>query len=193
MVFSALVKQEDGNQEHIIIELQKARWYVDILRFRRYLTTQYADPGNIHFENYRDTAMPVFSVIFLGHCLENTKVPVIKVDRTYIDAATGEEISSNEEFIEGLASNSMVIQIPALKGHKRNLLEKVLSVFRPSRGANRLIDVSEEDYPEEYGEVIGRLLRGGAEKKDQQLEKAVKILAKSMGISIEEVRKTLSE
>jgi hypothetical protein len=249
--FSALVKLEDGSEQQIIIELQKAKWYVDILRFRRYLGTQYADPKNIYFKNDRNTAMPIFSIYFLGHCLKHVKVPVIKVDRTYIDAATGEELSAKEEFIEGLTHDSMVIQIPALKSHRRNLLEKVLSVFKPSSGENQMIDVSEEDYPEEYGEVIRRLLRAGAEKdiretmiledgaiadldnmartivekdqaleekdevienkdlaleekdqviekkdlaleeKTQQLENAAKILAKSMGISIEEARKML--
>ena len=216
--FSALVKLKDGSQQQIIIELQKAKWYVDILRFRHYLGTQYANPENIYFENGKNRAMPIFSIYFLGHCLEHVKVPVIKVDRTYIDAATGEEISAKEKFIEGLTHDSMVIQIPALKSHRRNLLEKVLSVFRPSRGENRLIDISEEDYPKEYGEVIRRLLRAGAEKKiretmiledgiiadldnmartiaenKQALEKAAKMLAKSMGISIEEARKSLLE
>ena len=161
--FSALVNLEDGTEQQIIIELQKAKLHTDIIRFRRYLGTQYADDRNILKENGNNKAIPIFSIYILGHCLEHTKVPVIKVDRTYYDAATGEEIQEKEDFIEGLTHDSMIIQVPALKTHRRNLLEKVLSVFQPSKGENKFLNMSEEDYPKEYREVFRRLLQAGAE------------------------------
>jgi hypothetical protein len=163
--FSALVKLEDGTEQHIIIELQKATYFADIMRFRRYLGTQYADPENFYMENGNRIVMPIFSIYFLCDYLKHTKVPVIKVDRTYCDAATGEEITEREEFIEGLTHDSIIIQTPALKTHRRNLLEKVLSVFQAGKAGKRMIDFPEEDYPEEYREVIRRLLQAGAEKK----------------------------
>jgi hypothetical protein len=163
--FSALVKLEDGTEQHIIIELQKATYFADIMRFRRYLGTQYADPENFYVENGNRIVMPIFSIYFLCDYLKHTKVPVIKVGRTYCDAATGEEITEREEFIEGLTHDSIIIQTPALKTHRRNLLEKVLSVFQAGKAGKRMIDFPEEDYHEEYREVIRRLLQAGAEKK----------------------------
>ena len=163
--FSALVRLEDGTEQHIIIELQKATYFADIVRFRRYLGTQYADVNNFYTKDGKKIAMPIFTIYFLCDWLQHTKVPVIKVDRKYYDAATGEELKEKEEFIEGLTHDSIIIQTPALKTHRRNLLEKVLSVFPSGKNGNRMIDVSEMDYPEEYREVIRRLLQAGAEKK----------------------------
>jgi len=49
--FSAVVELEDGSKQHIIIELQKARYSLDIERFRRYLASQYANKENCYFED----------------------------------------------------------------------------------------------------------------------------------------------
>ena len=163
--FSALIQLEDGTRQHIIIELQKATYFADIMRFRRYLGTQYAHNNNFYLKDGKKVAMPIFSIYFLCDYLKHTKVPVIKVDRTYYDAATGEVLKEKEDFIEGLTHDSIIIQTPALKTHRRNLLEEVLSVFSSGQDGNRLIDVSEMDYPKEYKEVIRRLLQAGAEKK----------------------------
>jgi hypothetical protein len=163
--FSALVRLEDGTQQHIIIELQKAKLAADIVRFRRYLASQYSDVNNTYNDNGEKKAIPIFSIYFLGHYLEHTKVPVIRVNRTYYDAATGEEIKTREPFIEGLTHDSMIIQIPALKTHRRNMLERVLSVFQPSNGDKQFIDISEDEYPEEYREIFRRLVMAGAEEK----------------------------
>ena len=165
--FSAVVELKDGTKQHIIIELQKAKYYLDIERFRRYLATQYANSENCYTENDRKVAMPIFTIYFLGHYLDHTKVPVINVDRTYRDKATGREITEKEKFIEGLTHDSIVIQVPALKKHRRNKLEKVLSVFqtRSDLDNNHFIDIEEEDYPKEFKSILKRLLQAGASKK----------------------------
>ncbi len=123
--FSAVVELEDGSTQHIIIELQKAREATDIPRFRRYLATQYASSDNYYAKDDKLTAMPIFSIYFLGHYLEHTKVPVITVDRVYKDRTTGEVIKEKKQFIEALTHDSIIIQIPALKSHRRNKLEQV--------------------------------------------------------------------
>ena len=43
MDFKATVQYENGSQQVIIIELQKAKLHTDIMRFRRYLGKQYAE------------------------------------------------------------------------------------------------------------------------------------------------------
>ena len=49
--FGAQVRQDDGSLKLILIELQKTWLETETLRFRQYLGTQYADPGNIIKDN----------------------------------------------------------------------------------------------------------------------------------------------
>ena len=167
--FSATIKLPDGSFKKIIIELQKAKFFTDIQRFRRYLGSQYADSSNAYEVRGRKVAMPILSIYFLGHYLEKTRVPVVRVNRQYIDVATGEEILEKDPFIEALTHNSIVIQIPALREHRRNKLEKVLSVFNSSGENNssgeksHLVNIREDDYPKQYQAVIRRLLKAASE------------------------------
>jgi len=163
--FSATIKLPDGSFKKIIIELQKAKFFTDIQRFRRYLGSQYADSSNSYEEHGKKVAMPILSIYFLGHYLEKTRVPVVRVNRQYIDVATGEVIQEKDPFIEALTHNSIVIQIPALREHRRNKLEKVLSVFHSSKEKNHLVNILEEEYPKQYQAVIRRLLKAASEPK----------------------------
>jgi hypothetical protein len=161
--FSATIKLPDGGFKKIIIELQKAKFFTDIQRFRRYLGSQYGDSGNSYEKHGRKVAMPILSIYFLGHYLEKTRLPVVRVNRQYIDVASGKLILEKDPFIEALTHDSIVIQIPALKEHRRNKLEKVLSVFESSTAKNHLINIREEEYPKQFQAVIRRLLKAAAE------------------------------
>jgi hypothetical protein len=160
--FLAKIRLPDGSQKVVLIELQKAKFASDIPRFRRYLGTQYASANNTYEdEKGRRKSMPILSIYLLGHYLDKVRIPTIRVNRTYQDAATKKEIHEKEEFIECLTHDSIVIQIPALRESRRNKLEKVLSVFNNAK--EHLIDIQESDYPEEYHEVIRRLLKAASE------------------------------
>jgi len=163
--FSATIKLPDGSYKKIIIELQKAKFFTDIQRFRRYLGSQYADSSNSYEEDGKKVAMPILSIYFLGHYLEKTRVPVVRENWQYIDVATGEVIQEKDPFIEALTHNSIVIQIPALREHRRNKLEKVLSVFHSGKEKSHLVNILEEEYPKQYQAVIRRLLKAAAEPK----------------------------
>ena len=162
--FAATIRTAGGELKKLIIELQKAKQPTDIMRFRRYLGSQYYSSDNV-FKNEQQitTPLPILTIYFLGHFLDHTRVPVIEVNRRYIDRVTREEIKEKEEFIESLTHDSIIIQIPALKTHRRNNLEKVLAVFDASGPNKHFVDVDESDYPEEYSEVIRRLVSAGAD------------------------------
>jgi hypothetical protein len=178
MDFSARVLDEHGNQELIILELQKAKLASDIMRFRRYLGEQYSNKENLVREPkpeypYRK-ALPILSIYFLGHTLEFAKAPVLRVNRAYIDAATGEKILEKEEFIESLTHDSIIIQIPYLKGRRRTELEQLLSLFDQSSATDdhHLLNVSEEDLPERYRPMIRRLQKAIADPGVRQTMEA---------------------
>ncbi|MBF0544849.1 MAG: hypothetical protein HQM08_10465 [Candidatus Riflebacteria bacterium] len=81
MDFSAVVKTTTG-QRCVIVEVQKAKKSSDILRFRRYLGKQYANPENFQVSRKKQKGIPIISVYFLGHDLEDIDAPVIKISRT---------------------------------------------------------------------------------------------------------------
>ena len=105
-------------------------------------------------------ALPIVSIYFLGHPLDFETAPVIKVNRNYIDLATGEHLKNKEEFIESLSHDSYVIQIPELKGKRRNELERILSIFDQSqKESDHILNINESDFPEEYRDIIRKLQR----------------------------------
>jgi hypothetical protein len=166
--FSATVRLEDGTRKVVLIEIQKAHNSQDIMRFRRYLGAEYAARDNVHAGAGGLTQpLPIVTIYFLGEGLDRTPAPVVRVDRLYHDAATGEVIPIPEPFIEALTHDCIVVQIDRLRGRRRTDLERLLMVFdqglaEPSNP--QLLDLLEEDYPEPYREVFRRLLRAIAEK-----------------------------
>ena len=169
MDFSARVLDEHGNQELIILELQKAKLATDIMRFRRYLGEQYGNKENVVREPateypYRK-ALPILSIYFLGHTLEYVKAPVVRVNRRYIDAATGEQIHEKEEFIESLTHDSIIIQIPYLEGRRRTELEQLLSLFDQSGRTDdpHFLTINEDEMPERYRPLLRRLQKAIAD------------------------------
>jgi hypothetical protein len=160
--FAARIKLSDGGYKQVLIEIQKAKLPTDIMRFRKYLGQQYlTNKNSIDKEvkgELRKTALPIVAIYFLGHPLDFETAPVIKVNRNYVDLATGEQLKNKEEFIESLTHDSYVIQIPELKGKRRTELEKMLSIFDQSqKESDHILNISETDFPEEYRDIIRKL------------------------------------
>ncbi len=162
--FAAKIKLSDGGFKQVLIEIQKAKFPTDIMRFRKYLGQQYYTDKNTTTQEIkgeiRKTALPIVTIYFLGHHLDFEIAPIIKVNRNYIDLATGELLKHKEEFIESLSHDSYVIQIPELKGKRRNDLEKILSIFDQSqKESDHILNINENDFPEEYRDIIRKLQR----------------------------------
>ena len=170
MDFSAKIKTPDGSEKQVIIELQKAKYASDILRFRRYLGGQYISKANIKRTATEDgedeKPLPIISIYFLGHKLEHIKTPLIKVKRAYIDGTTGEEIKEREEFIECLSHDSFVIQIPHLRTKFQTEVEQLLSVFDQNNISDdrHFLKINPEDYPVKHRKIIRRLQQAAVEE-----------------------------
>ena len=203
--FSASIKTAGGEERHVIIEIQKAKFAADIMRFRRYLGDQYRKGFSVEGEK-APKAIPIISIYFLGYRLERVTTPVIKVLRRYYDAATGEEIPAREEFIESLTHDSIVIQIPQLGPARKTATERLLAIFdqhRKVEGDSHILDVDEEAYPEEYRKVARWLnsaisepdIRRTMEVEDDILAELEDIERRIAGMekTIEEKNKALEE
>jgi hypothetical protein len=173
MDFAATVRLEDGGRKLVLIEIQKARTAWDVQRFRRYLGTNYASPENIYLDpDSKQRALPIVTIYFLGEGLECVDVPVLKINRHYLDVATGEEVRITDPFVEALTHDAIVVQINRLKNRRRTELERLLEVFDQglaSRSDPHLLDILEENFPEHHREVLRRLMRAGAERSVREI------------------------
>ena len=183
--FSAKIKTP-AEEKLVIIEVQKAKLATDILRFRQYLGKQYSDKKNVYTIENQDgsnktLALPIISIYFLGHSLESIQdIPVIHVNRKYIDLYSKTEIPQKDYFIECLSHDSYVISIQDLKTRRRNELEILLSVFDQSNQTEdqHILNVREDDFPEQFRSIIRRLqkavevpeIRDNMEAEDTYLE-----------------------
>jgi hypothetical protein len=161
--FSAKIKTTEGHK-NVIIELQKAKFPTDIMRFRKYLGEQFSNKDNFQKvkvgSRFRKSGLPIISIYFLGHKLDYTKSSAIKVSRQYIDLMTNKIIETKESFIESLTLDSYVIQIPYLTDKRRNDLEILLSVFDQRNNVDKdhhILNVKESDFPEKYRPIIRKL------------------------------------
>ena len=168
--FSAKIQTPEGSKL-VLIEIQKAKLPTDIIRFRKYLGANYADKNNMINDGHKTKALPIISIYFLGHRLEHTQAPVIKVNREYLDLATNKIITKEEEFIESLTHDSYIIQIPELQHKRRTDLECVLSVFDQDNQTNddHILNINEEDLPEKYRVIIRRLLEAASNSNVRSL------------------------
>jgi len=166
--FTATIKNTQGDTRKVLIELQKAKLPSDIMRFRRYIGEQYRNPNNvIKTADDEKLALPLLTIYFLGHSLDHSKVPVIRVKRDCQDLATGEPLAQKEQFIESLTHDSYVIQIAQLGEHKRNALEELLQIFNQKWVVStdkHILDIDEDEISEQYRPFLRRLQRAIAEK-----------------------------
>ena len=161
--FSATIKTPEGSKQ-ILIEIQKAKFATDIMRFRRYLGSQYAARTNVctQKQGQKDVqkALPIISIYFLGYPLEDTQAPLIKVKRHLYDVLNGNlEIQKKIDFVESLTHDSFIIQIPHLKQQYSNDIEYLLSIFDQHNRTqdHHVLNVKEGNFPAKYRPIIRRL------------------------------------
>ena len=164
--FAATVRTASGDRLRVLVEVQKARFTDEVMRFREYLGRHYADK-----ENYDDGPdgrrhhRPLRAIYILGECLPRTEATVLRVSREYLDAVTGQRLSDREEFVEALSHDCWVVQVPLLASRRRTDLERLLSVFDQElqvAGDRSLLEVDEGDLPERYAPVLRRLAGAAA-------------------------------
>ena len=162
--FAATVRTAAGEHLRVLIEVQKARYSDDVVRFRRYLGAHYADQRNTvtYMEGGRKRERPrrLTTIYFLGEPLPHTAATVLKVAREYLDAVTGERLEVREEFVEALTHDCYVVQVSRLPAQRRNDLEKLLSVFDQNLRAadsRHALEVDAAAIPPRYAPVLRRL------------------------------------
>lgn len=165
--FSARIKNAAGKEQLVLIELQKTWLATETLRFRQYLGTQYLDAENVSAEERgKRYGLPIISIYILGHKLGDLQEPVVYVRRRYLDYDSKEiEQGVPDPFIESLTHDSIIVQIPFLKGRTRNHLERLLSVFDQDyrlKADEHLLQINEEGMDSDTRLLVNRLVMAAA-------------------------------
>ena len=177
--FAATIKNDDGTQQLILIELQKTWLVTETLRFRQYLGSQYIDKKNVPDRdvNPKGYGLPIVSIYILGHKLGDLQEPVVYVRRKYLDYNSNPiENGVPDPFIESLTHDSIIIQIPYLKGKVRNRLERLLQVFDQTyrlKDNEHIMEIDERGLDIEEQLVVDRLIKAAVEpdvRRDMDVE-----------------------
>ena len=197
--FAATIVDEDGNEDIIIIEMQKAKLIEDIMRFRHYLGAQYANSAHKYLVNDKFVAKPIYPIYILGHTLSEFTNEAIKVERVYKNAITNDVISGKSRFIDGLTHDALIIQIPSIsariekEGTKEPVnrsLQELLTIFdqdKYSDTTKRYLNIESESIPKWLKPIAGVLKRAGEDSAiRQQMEVEDDYLEQ-----FEEIEKTL--
>ena len=169
MDFAARVRIAGGGERQVLIEIQKTNAPTVVERFRAYLGQQLCSPANVvEHPSGRREALPIVTIYLLGYDLGVSEEAVLDVCPRVTARRTGAEIDAGHPFIAGIHHRSHIVQIPRLRGRRRDDLERVLSIFdqgdaRIDRGGAQVLTVDETAYPREYGFVLRQLQRAASE------------------------------
>ena len=161
--FAATVLEDDGSKKLILIELQKTWLETETLRFRQYLAVQYNNKENMRKDTKGKFALPTVAVYLLGHCVGQFTEPVIYAKHKVYDYGGNEILQKKPDpFVESLQHDSIIVQIPLLRGRVNNRLEKILSVFDQSQiypDDQRMLELDENKYADdaEMAHILHRL------------------------------------
>ena len=148
--FGATVRKPDGEEQLILIELQKTWLPTETLRFRQYVGVHYQNPKNIVADSSDRHALPMVAVYLLGHTVGEIEEPVVYV-RHEVFNYDNEPVTRGipDRFVDSLNHDSIIVQIPRLHGKINNRLDKILSIFdqkRVSKESQHYLSVDEKSY-----------------------------------------------
>lgn len=172
--FGATVRNSDGTEQLILVELQKTWLPTETLRFRQYLGVQYQNPENVVGEGRDSHALPMVVIYLLGHNVGDIEEPVLYVQHESYDSE-GRRVTKGlpNPFIDSLTHDSIIVQIPRLHGQVNTRLEKVLSIFdqtNKSKSNQQMLTIDDSQYAGdiEMEHIVHRLLMATADADVRQ-------------------------
>jgi hypothetical protein len=129
--FIATIKTDSGEYKKMLIEIQKAKNHIDLMRFRNYLAEQYKKEDIINDEKGigRRTVLPITTIYILGFKLPEISSPCIKIERNYWDLIDKKIIDGRSDFVEKLTHDSFIVQVNRITDRYQTRLDKLLSIF----------------------------------------------------------------
>jgi hypothetical protein len=124
--FIATIQTETGEFKKVLIEIQKAKNYIDLIRFRNYLGEQYKKQDKINGEN---VSLPITTIYILGFMLPEIASACLKVERNYKDLINKKIIDKKSDFVEKLTHDCFIVQVDRITDRYQTTLDQLLSIF----------------------------------------------------------------
>ncbi|MEZ4958558.1 MAG: hypothetical protein R2830_01950 [Saprospiraceae bacterium] len=164
--FKALIRDENGRQETVLIELQKSKLPTNALRFRSYLGLSYAQKPKPHagVTDGKGAPLPIISIYILGYNVEDIPVLATKVNRRIIDMSSHEELHIESDFINLLTHTCYILQVRRLPQQRLSRIERFMTLFNQAWVAEENFILDLEEVPEEFKDIAEYLQRPLAEE-----------------------------
>lgn len=127
--FIATIKTESGETKKVLIEIQKAKNHIDLMRFRNYLAEQYKKEDTVDNEK---AILPITTIYILGFSLPEIATPCLKVERNYKNQIDKTILHTKSDFVEKLTHDSYIVQVEMITNRYQTKLDKLLSIFEQS-------------------------------------------------------------
>jgi len=124
--FIATIRTETGELKKLLIEIQKAKNQIDLMRFRNYLAEQYKKEDTV---NNEIVVLPLTTIYILGFLLPEIHTPCLKVERNYRDQINKTTLTTKSDFVEKLTHDSYIVQVDRITDRYQTHLDKLLSIF----------------------------------------------------------------
>ena len=127
--FIATILTDSGERKKVLIEIQKVKNNIDLMRFRNYLGEQYKREDMVNNEKH---ILPITTIYILGFNLPEIETACIKVERNYKDLIAKKIIHIKSDFVEKLTHDSFIVQVNRITERYQTSLDKLLSIFEQS-------------------------------------------------------------
>jgi len=167
--FIATILTETGVRKKVLIEIQKVRNNIDLMRFRNYLGEQYKREDMINNEKH---ILPITTIYILGFNLPEIETACIKVDRNYKDLIAKKIINRKCDFVERLTHDCFIVQVNRITERYQTSLDKILSIFEQSNfldGGKIIKDFKHEIENENLKMVTDILHHTGVDPEQKKL------------------------
>jgi len=160
--FKAVIEDETGRRETVLIELQKSKLPTNVLRFRSYLGLAYTQKTRIkqpETQVEQDSALPIISIYILGYNVEDIPYVAVSVNRRVIDMSNKEELNLQSDFIDLLTHKTCILQVRRLPKQRRSRIERFLTLFNQAWVMEQKYILDLQEVPEGFEDIAEYLQR----------------------------------
>ncbi len=175
--FKATIQQEDGRQEQVLIELQKARNPGDIDRFRRYIGSTYMHtntPVNIDIQ-VTEQPVPIVLIYLLGFNLSEIEALAVRIENKVVNLSTQAVMDVECSFVDAVVHSCYIMQVKRLPKEPVTMMEQFLSLFDQSNvvpGKRYILEIEDSKIPKAFLDMVKYLQKP---LKDQVYERKLQL------------------
>ncbi|MEM1123294.1 MAG: hypothetical protein AAGJ18_22830 [Bacteroidota bacterium] len=157
--FSAIIINEEGQKQKVLIELQKSKLPTNLIRFRSYLGESYTKKEVVTnaLGAEENKVYPIISIYILGYNVVDIPYLAVNIDNKITNAVTKKEVKVASDFINLLTHKTRIIQVRRLQAKRKSRLERFLLLFNQAWITADKFILELEEIPEEFNDIVNYL------------------------------------